>query len=56
MKTNQARPMVMAALFIVGCTSCSTRTADPSVSTEESLGPQTVTFYVAGMNERLKIL
>ena len=45
-----------AALLIVGCTSPSSLVVDPPPTAERSAEPGNVTFYIAGMNQRLQIL
>ena len=51
-----ARYFVPAALLLIaGCDAFSTPTDQSTDSEEQSAGRENVTFYVAGMNERLKI-
>ena len=53
---NTTRLIAASAVLIAGCSSSSTPTADPTTSWEQPSRPGNVTFYVAGMNERLQIL
>lgn len=52
---GRALLLAIAALWIAGCDASSTRSDQSTDSKEQSAGRENVTFYVAGMNERLKI-
>lgn len=52
---NQAAIMGTAMLLMVGCHSAVT-TSEPSTPTIQLVEFKEVTFYIAGMNARLKIL
>ena len=53
---NRAVVICAAAVWMAGCTSSSTPSVVPGGASEQSTGLKQATFYVAGMNERLKIL
>ena len=53
---NATRMIGTAALLLAGCTPSSTPTIEPSATADQPPRFENVTFHVARMNERLKIL
>jgi len=53
---NMTGLIAAATLLLVGCTSSSKSMVDPPAAAEQSAALGKVTFYVAGMNQRLQIL
>ena len=54
--SSRAMLLAVAVLLIAGCDASSTPVDRTTDSTEKPAGRENVTFYVAGMNKRLKIL
>ena len=48
--------VLAAALFVLGCSSSSKPIGSPISQVEQTSSQKQITFFVAGMNKRLKIL
>ena len=53
-RTNRAG-WIVTAVLIAGCTN-STQPVAPPILAQQAAKPQTVTFYLAGMNKKLEIM